>query len=89
MQLYRIAQEMIHNVVRHAQASHIPLSLNRQNWRLELSVSDDGKGFQPDSGEKEGYGLRIMRYRAAIIGCELTIDSTPGKGTVARCILPS
>ncbi len=89
MQLYRIAQEMIHNAVRHAQASHITLSLNRQNRRLELSVSDDGKGFQPDSGEKEGYGLRIMRYRAAMIGCELTIDSTPGKGTVARCILPS
>jgi two-component system sensor kinase FixL len=89
MQLYRITQEMIHNAVRHAQASHITLSLNRQNRRLELSVSDDGKGFQPDSGEKEGYGLRIMRYRAAMIGCELTIDSTPGKGTVARCILPS
>ena len=89
MQLYRIAQEMIHNAVRHAQASHITLSLNRKNRRLELSVSDDGKGFQPDSGEKEGYGLRIMRYRAAMIGCELTIDSTPGKGTVARCILPN
>jgi two-component system CheB/CheR fusion protein len=88
MQLYRIAQEMIHNAVRHAQASHITLSLNRKDRQLELSVSDDGKGFQPDSGEKDGYGLRIMRYRAAMIGCELTIDSTPGKGTVARCILP-
>jgi PAS domain S-box-containing protein len=88
MQLYRIAQEMIHNAVRHAQASHITLSLNRKDRQLELSVSDDGKGFQPDSGEKAGYGLRIMRYRAAMIGCELTIDSTPGKGTVARCILP-
>ena len=65
-----------------------PLSLNRKDHQIELSVSDDGKGFKPDSGEKEGYGLRIMRYRAAMIGCELTIDSTPGKGTVARCLLP-
>jgi two-component system sensor kinase FixL len=87
-QLYRIVQELIHNAVRHAQASHITVSLNRKHRRLELSVSDDGKGFQPDSGEMQGYGLRIMRYRAALIGCELTIDSTPGKGTVARCILP-
>ncbi|MGD8854458.1 MAG: PAS domain S-box protein [Gammaproteobacteria bacterium] len=88
MQLYRIAQEMIHNAVRHAQASHVTLAVNWKNGRIELSVSDDGKGFQPDSGEKEGYGLRIMRYRAALIGCELTIESAPGKGTVARCVVP-
>jgi PAS domain S-box-containing protein len=88
MQLYRIAQELIHNAVRHAHASHITLSLIRKNRRLELSVSDDGKGFQADGGEKDGYGLRIMRYRAAMIGCELTIDSAQGKGTVVRCILP-
>jgi two-component system CheB/CheR fusion protein len=88
LQLYRIAQELIHNAVRHAQASRITLGLNRKDRRLELSVSDDGKGFHPDRGEKEGYGLRIMRYRAAAIGCDLTIDSVPGKGTVARCTLP-
>jgi two-component system, LuxR family, sensor kinase FixL len=87
MQLYRIAQELVHNAVRHAQARHITISLSKTGKLLELSVCDDGKGFQPDNGEKEGYGLRIMRYRAAMTGCELTIDSTPGKGTVARCIL--
>jgi signal transduction histidine kinase len=89
MQLYHIAQELVHNAVRHAQARHITISLSKTNKLLELSVSDDGKGFQPDSGEKEGYGLRIMRYRAAMTGCELSIESTPGKGSVARCVLRS
>jgi two-component system sensor kinase FixL len=88
LQLYRIAQELIHNAVRHAQAGRITLGLNRKDRRLELLVSDDGKGFYSDGGKKEGYGLRIMRYRAAMIGCELTIESAVGKGTVACCTLP-
>ena len=89
MQLYRIAQEMVHNAVRHAQAHHITISLNKINSRLELSVSDDGNGFLTDNGVTEGFGLRIMRYRAAMIGCDLKIDSAPGKGTVVRCTLDS
>jgi two-component system CheB/CheR fusion protein len=91
MQLYRIAQEMVHNAVRHAQARHITIRLSKADHRIELSVRDDGKGFQPDSGEGEGegYGLRIMRYRAAMIGCEFKVDSAPGKGTVVRCMFSS
>jgi two-component system sensor kinase FixL len=87
VQFYRIAQELVHNAVRHAQARHITISLNRKNRRLELSVSDDGRGFVAGDDEQEGLGLRIMRYRAAMIGCELNIDSAPERGTVACCTL--
>ncbi len=85
-QLYRIAQEMVHNAVRHAHARHITIRLSKKYHRIELSVCDDGKGFQPGIGE--GFGLRIMHYRAATIGCDLKVDSAPGKGTVVRCTLP-
>jgi two-component system CheB/CheR fusion protein len=87
VQLYRIAQEVVHNAVRHAQARNIAISLSRTNSSLELLISDDGKGFRPDSGTGAGFGLRIMHYRAAMIGCDLKIDSSPGKGTVVRCRL--
>ena len=87
MQLYRIAQELVHNAVRHAQARHITISLNKINSRLELSVRDDGKGFRPENGAGTGLGLRILHYRAAMIGCDLKIDSAPGTGTVVRCRL--
>ena len=87
VQLYRIAQELVHNAVKHAQARNITISLSKANNSVELSISDDGKGFRPDNGTREGFGLRIMRYRAAMIGCDLMIDSAPGKGTVVRCRL--
>ena len=87
VQLYRIAQEVVHNAVRHAQAKNITISLSKANNSAELVISDDGKGFRPYNGTREGFGLRIMRYRAAMIGCDLKIDSTPGKGTVMRCRL--
>jgi PAS domain S-box-containing protein len=89
VQLYRVAQEAVNNAVRHAQARHITIRLERVNRRLELSISDDGKGFRPDNGTHEGFGLRIMRYRAAMIDCDLRVDSVPGKGTVVRCRLDS
>jgi len=88
MQLYRIAQEAVHNASKHGKPRTITIRLARAGDCLELRVSDDGQGFSPDSARGEGFGLRIMRYRAAIIGAELQIESAPAAGTVVRCTLP-
>jgi len=85
MQMYRIAQEAVHNTVKHAQARTITMKLAEQDGLPELVIEDDGKGFERDGEAGEGIGLRIMHYRASIIGCNLTIKSAPNKGTCIRC----
>jgi len=85
MQIYRIVQEAVNNAVKHANASKISIYLDRVDGSCELSVSDNGCGFDTDKNINDGLGMRIMRYRAGIIGCNLEINSTVGKGTVVRC----
>jgi PAS domain S-box-containing protein len=87
IQLYRIAQEAVHNAIKHGRPRNITIRLARAGGCAELRVSDDGSGFSSDSGGAEGFGLRIMRYRAAIVGAELSIESTPESGTLVRCKL--
>jgi len=83
VQIYRIAAEAVHNAGKHAQASKIRIDLKTGPDACELTVSDNGRGFQ--AGNMMGMGIPIMRYRAGTIGCHLTIESSPGKGTVVRC----
>lgn len=83
--LYRIAQEAIHNAVRHARASRILIQLAGHPDRLTLTVTDDGVGMPADVRQCEGMGLRIMRYRCELIGAELVIRPESGKGTVVSC----
>lgn len=86
--LYRIAQEALHNVVKHARATAVGCVLMRSDVALELTVTDDGIGFDP-SGEFRGHlGLQSMRERAAGISGELTVDSEPGGGTRIRVRAP-
>jgi PAS domain S-box-containing protein len=85
MQLYRIAQEAVHNAVKHAHARTITLALDVKDGLPELVIEDDGVGIQLDDDAGEGIGLRIMRYRASIVGCNLTIESVPDRGTCIRC----
>jgi PAS domain S-box-containing protein len=85
--LYLIAQEAVHNVVKHAQAGEIRIGL-RSDRELYLSVEDDGVGMPVKPSESEGLGLRIMRNRAAIIGATLTISRGEPHGTLVRCVLP-
>jgi len=85
MQIYRIAQEAVNNAVKHAHASKISVYLDGVADMCELTVSDNGCGFDADKFMTDGLGIRIMRYRAGIIGCNLEINSTAGKGTVVRC----
>ncbi len=80
--IYRIAQEALENIVRHAGAGQAVLKLTRSAGMLHLTIRDDGHGFDPrlvDDSQK--FGLRGMLERVEMLGGILTIDSTPGKGT--------
>jgi signal transduction histidine kinase len=86
--IYRIAQEAVKNALRHAQASQVSLTIGTDDVNAFLIVRDNGRGFDPDKGRKEGIGLESMRERAEIMGGELTIKSTGGKGTVVTIRVP-
>jgi signal transduction histidine kinase len=86
--LYRIAQEALHNIAKHARATTVELSLNSRNGELKLEISDDGVGFHP-GGEFPGHlGLRSMRERAERLGGAFAVESAPGKGARLRIHLP-
>jgi PAS domain S-box-containing protein len=82
--LYRIAQEAITNAVRHGRASRVTLGLNRAGDGFELKVSDNGRGFRPPVSTS-GMGLRIMKYRAGVIGATLEMRSDAGQGATVTC----
>jgi PAS domain S-box-containing protein len=85
--LYRIAQEAIGNAVKHGQAKTVVIVLKRVDGELILTVKDDGVGFSQDGRAIEGMGLRIMEYRADMIGAMLRIDSLKDEGTTVACRL--
>lgn len=86
--LYRIAQEALHNAVRHAQAQSVHLRLACYPDSVTLAVADDGVGFDP-GGDFDGHlGLRSMRERALRLGGRLSVDSQPGHGTRIEVRLP-
>ena len=85
--LYRIAQEGVLNAARHADAGQIHLRLRPAGSDMELVIVDDGKGFDPLDAAS-GMGLRIMRFRAQLIGGFLSVESRPGAGTTLRCRCP-
>lgn len=81
---FQALKEMLNNIVKHAQAAHVTVTLNYGTATLEITVEDDGKGFDPSSirvTEAGGFGLLNVRERLAYIGGSLTIDSAPGAGT--------
>jgi signal transduction histidine kinase len=79
--LYRIAQEALNNIVKHAGASEVTLALRGQDNGLELSIADNGRGFDPCCISSEHLGLKIMSERSREIGVCLTVDSQVGSGT--------
>lgn len=79
--LYRIAQEALHNVVKHARAATLTVELACQTSCATLVVCDDGQGFDPQQISGEHFGLHIIRERAASIGADLVIESDPQQGT--------
>jgi signal transduction histidine kinase len=79
--LYRTAQESLENILRHANASTVSISLVSEENKVNLVIKDNGTGFQESDIQKEHFGIRGMRERVEMLGGELTIDSDPGSGT--------
>lgn len=91
--LFRIFQEAISNIVRHASASQVKLSLIIEHGILKASIFDDGVGFdlkavKTDGVEERGLGILGMRERATLVGGEVEIDSAPGSGTRLQVTIP-
>jgi signal transduction histidine kinase len=88
--LLRVAQEALHNALRHAEATTVAVCLEGRGRGAVLRVSDDGRGFDPSAVRRAGrhLGLVSMRDRANGIGGTLTVDSAPGKGTVIEMEVP-
>jgi signal transduction histidine kinase len=86
-ELVRIAQESLTNVLRHARAQCVELSLNFTPHELRLCVADDGVGFDP-AASHEGFGLQGMRERTRRIGAQLRVESRPGAGSRIETVLP-
>ncbi|MFC7103659.1 sensor histidine kinase [Nonomuraea rubra] len=78
----RVAQEALHNALRHSRAETVSVRLSYAGGRLELVVRDDGDGFE--QAESRGLGLASMRDRAEAVGGELSVESVPGIGTTVR-----
>lgn len=88
VQLVHIIQEALHNVRKHAAARHVRVAIVIWDDELEIAVEDDGRGLDPAVGEEHGFGLRIMRERAAEAGGSLELISAPGRGTRVAVRVP-
>ena len=86
--VYRVAQEALHNALRHSGASVVCVTLSARRRRVVLEVADHGRGFTPGAAPG-GLGLASMRERAASAGGTLTVRSAPGEGTLVRLELPA
>ena len=85
--LFRVAQEALHNVVKHAQAQQVTVKLCQKDAQVHLTIQDDGVGFETDGSFPGHLGLKGMRERVAALGGELTITSGP-KGTTVAAAVP-
>jgi signal transduction histidine kinase len=92
LNLYRIVEEALHNIEKHAQATRVNVVLERRDERLQLVIEDDGRGFNPAAVQRNvtggSLGLVNIRERAALFGGSLEIDSTPASGTTLYVRLP-
>ena len=91
--LYRVLQEALRNVEQHARARHVDVGLRRRGPFVQLSVADDGVGFDRDRhaakpSARRGLGLLSMGERAAYVGGALEVQSAPGAGTTVRVQVP-
>ncbi|MDB6024737.1 MAG: Multi-sensor signal transduction histidine kinase [Verrucomicrobiales bacterium] len=87
--LFRIAQEAVTNAIKHGKAKEISIRLETKLQKIILTIKDNGTGFsQPSSGTTKGMGLRIMQYRAGMIGATLLFQRQTKGGTAVVCFLP-
>jgi signal transduction histidine kinase len=86
--LYRIAQEAVHNAIRHGKSRNIEVGLSRKNETGTLTIRDDGEGFQKQEAAQPGVGLSIMNYRADMIGGSLKVLPNEDRGITVTCMFP-
>jgi signal transduction histidine kinase len=87
--LYRIAQQAIDNAIRHGKAKRISLALESSGNNIRIVVKDDGSGFSNLSKSHPGLGMRIMRFRADLLGGTVHFSSEPGQGACVECTIPA
>jgi PAS domain S-box-containing protein len=87
-QLFRIVQEAVNNAAKHARAKNIVVGLKTNERQIRFEIRDDGIGIPGDLKDATGMGLRIMNYRADVIGANLTVGPADGGGTLVICSLP-
>jgi signal transduction histidine kinase len=79
--IYRVCQEALNNVAKHAAASLVEIDLKHEENAIELRIRDNGQGFDPERTVSGHYGLSMMQERAEGVGARLSIRSQPGQGT--------
>ena len=90
--LYRVAQEALTNVARHAQASRVEASIERRPKAVRMQIKDNGKSFDVErllrGGKSKRLGLLGMRERVEMVGGKFTVESAPGQGTTIKAQIP-
>jgi signal transduction histidine kinase len=87
--IYRVVQEALTNVAKHARAEHVEVAVERSNGSVRVQVTDDGCGFDPSAPDCAGLGLVGMRERVELAGGALAIESRPAGPTVVRALVPA
>jgi signal transduction histidine kinase len=87
-QLFWIAREATNNAIRHGHAKRVTIALSVQEGRQRLSIRDNGLGLPPNWEQKDGIGLKVMRFRAAVMGGQISIQPGSGAGTAVTCVFP-
>lgn len=87
--VYRIVQEALTNVVKHADARHVSILVTRKNRSVSVMIEDDGKGFELEGAGAGGLGLLGMQERVALLDGSLVVESSPGHGTTLVLELPA
>lgn len=86
--VYRVVQEALTNIAKHARAEHVWLTLTRTDEGVSMLIRDDGLGFDP-TGPRSGFGLAGMRERVELAGGTLSLSSAPGEGTTIEATIPT
>lgn len=88
--LYRVIQESVNNVIKHAQASTLDIQLHKDAESISVTIEDNGKGFDPQKAEAaEGIGLKSIKARVAFLNGKVDYDSAPGRGTLIAIYIPN
>jgi signal transduction histidine kinase len=86
--LYRVVQEALSNVVKHAGADHVSIVIGQRDGLVAATIDDDGRGFEAAGVREDALGLVGMRERLALVGGTLVLESTPGAGTTVAAQVP-